>query len=94
MISRHIALARGVNVGGANKLPMAALRGFFETAGARRVETIIQSGNVVFDAEPNDAPAMIDAARDAIERNFGFVTRWVTRSAPSWRDLMTANQMI
>ena len=34
---------------------------------------------------------MIDAARDAIERNFGFVTRWVTRSAPSWRDLMTAN---
>ena len=47
---RHVALLRGINVGGKNRLPMAELRALFEAAGAREVETLIQSGNVVFAA--------------------------------------------
>ena len=46
----HVALLRGVNVGGANKLAMSNLRAIFAGAGCSRVETIIQSGNVVFAA--------------------------------------------
>ncbi len=48
-MSTHIALLRGVNVGGARKLPMAELRRMVEDAGATDVRTYIQSGNVVFD---------------------------------------------
>jgi uncharacterized protein (DUF1697 family) len=44
----RILLLRGVNVGGRNKLPMAALRAEVEAFGANDVRTIIQSGNVCF----------------------------------------------
>lgn len=42
-----IVLLRGVNVGGRNKLPMAALRASLEEAGFEGVRTYVQSGNVV-----------------------------------------------
>ena len=52
MTSRpFIALLRGINVGGRNKLPMAELRALAEGLGWTDVRTYIQSGNVVFRAE-------------------------------------------
>ncbi|MEA5076670.1 MAG: DUF1697 domain-containing protein, partial [Coriobacteriia bacterium] len=45
---RYLALLRGVNVGGANKVKMAELRRAFESAGMVDVRTYINSGNVVF----------------------------------------------
>lgn len=48
--ARHVALLRGVNVGGKNKLPMASLVSYFEELGCLAVRSYIQSGNVVFDA--------------------------------------------
>ena len=42
-----IALLRGVNVGGHNKLPMAHLREIAADAGFAEVRTYIQSGNLV-----------------------------------------------
>lgn len=46
---RFVALLRGVNVGGHNRLPMAELRAALGSAGFDDVRTYIQSGNVVFD---------------------------------------------
>ena len=43
-----IALLRGINVGGRNKLKMQALRDLLTGLGAHDVKTYIQSGNVVF----------------------------------------------
>jgi uncharacterized protein (DUF1697 family) len=43
----HVALLRGINVGGHNKVPMAQLRRTVESTGATNVATYIQSGNVV-----------------------------------------------
>jgi uncharacterized protein (DUF1697 family) len=48
-VSTYVALLRGVNVGGNNKLPMADLRSHFESLGFANVRTLIQSGNVVFE---------------------------------------------
>ncbi len=64
---RRVALLRGVNVGGKAKVPMAALKSVFEAVGAKKVETYIQSGNVVF-----DGPASVNAKKleTAIEKHF------------------------
>ena len=43
-----VALLRGINVGGANSLPMAQLRDIAVGCGLRDVRTYVQSGNVVF----------------------------------------------
>lgn len=46
-----VACLRGVNVGGANRLAKTDLLAAFSGAGAKNVETYIQSGNVVFHAD-------------------------------------------
>ena len=45
-----IALLRGINVGGRNKIKMAELREALEQSGLDNVETYIQSGNLIFDS--------------------------------------------
>ncbi|MFB6366107.1 DUF1697 domain-containing protein [Paenibacillus elgii] len=47
----YIALLRGINVGGHNKIKMAELKRTLETMGLHRVQTYIQSGNVLFESE-------------------------------------------
>jgi uncharacterized protein (DUF1697 family) len=42
------AFLRGINVGGNKLVSMAALKAFFEDLGFTDVETLLQSGNVVF----------------------------------------------
>jgi uncharacterized protein (DUF1697 family) len=49
-MATHVALLRGINVGGRNKLPMTDLRRIVESLGHTGVVTYIQSGNVVFTA--------------------------------------------
>ena len=66
-----VALLRAVNVSGQNRVPMAELRVALESAGRRSVETYVQSGNVVFDAEGDDARAQAVAVHDAIASVFG-----------------------
>ncbi len=51
VVTRFVALLRGINVGGRNKVAMRDLRAAFQDAGYESVATYIQSGNVLFDAE-------------------------------------------
>ena len=44
----YLALLRGINVGGKNKVPMAELKAMLEDLGFEDVTTWIQSGNVIF----------------------------------------------
>ena len=67
-MATHIALLRGINVGGRNKVAMADLREVVTSLGHADVVTYIQSGNVVFTAggpEP-EAKALARALEQAI----------------------------
>lgn len=56
MTSRCVALPRGINVGGRNRVPMAELRGKLAEAGYADPVTILQSGNIIVTADqPDDA---------------------------------------
>ncbi len=67
----RILLLRGVNVGGAGKLPMAGLRGLLDRLGHGPARSHIQSGNAVIfpDAASGALAARISAA---IAESFGF----------------------
>ena len=54
MTKVYLALLRGINVGGKNKVPMAELKACFEELGCENVRTYIASGNVMF--ESNKSP--------------------------------------
>jgi len=51
--STYVALLRGINVGGRNRLPMGDLKRMFKDAGCLSVRTYIQSGNVIFVSTPS-----------------------------------------
>jgi len=67
-----IALLRGVNVGGHNKLPMQTLRSITEAQGAKDISTYIQSGNIVFRSPRASAISFQKKLRAAIHKHFGF----------------------
>lgn len=80
-LQTHVALLRGVNVGGKNKLPMKELAALFGDVGCVDVRTYIQSGNVVFSA-PADVASSLEARVEAqIERQLGLRVPVVLRSA-------------
>ena len=62
----HVALLRGINVGGRNRVAMAALREVVEGLGYTQVTTYIQSGNVVFTSSETDTGRVVDALEGAI----------------------------
>lgn len=68
----YIALLRGVNVGGHNKMPMAALREVLSKAGLEAVKTYIQSGNVVFQSSIEHTKIVEELIQKTINDYFGF----------------------
>ena len=62
----HIALLRGINVGGRNKVAMADLRAVMTSLGHADVATYIQSGNVLFSTDETDTDLLAAAIEAAI----------------------------
>jgi uncharacterized protein (DUF1697 family) len=77
--ARHVALLRGINVGGKNLVPMAALREAFVDAGFEDVSTYIASGNVLF-SSTRPAAQLEREIEAAIETRFGRELVVVVRS--------------
>jgi uncharacterized protein (DUF1697 family) len=50
-MARYLILLRGINVGGRNKVSMAALRELLESHGHTKVATYIASGNVILSSD-------------------------------------------
>ena len=79
-MTRHIALLRGINVGGHKKVPMADLRAALEDAGFEDVKTYVQSGNVALTAKERSPGKVGRKVEAAIEKAFGFDVAVVVRS--------------
>jgi uncharacterized protein (DUF1697 family) len=71
-MTTYIALFRGINVGGKNKLPMKDLVATLENVGCHDVATYIQSGNAVFQSEEQDASQLSETIEAAIKERHGF----------------------
>jgi uncharacterized protein (DUF1697 family) len=67
-----IALFRGINVGGNNRLPMKDLVELLATLGCSDIKTYIQSGNVVFNKSIPDLPLFGRSISKAIFHRHGF----------------------
>ena len=92
--SVHVALLRGINVSGKNKLPMGDLVSIFERVGCRDVETYIQSGNVVFRAKEATARRVPARVQRAVADEFGYQVPVVARRAVELRNAARANPFL
>ncbi len=72
LMPTHVALLRGINLGGKNKVAMADLRAVVGELGHTDVSTYIQSGNVLFSAAADaDIAVMALAMTGAIAAKLG-----------------------
>lgn len=71
-MTKYIALLRGINVSGKNKIAMADLKKGFEELRYRDVVTYINSGNVIFSSEVSDKTGILTAITSMIKNKFGF----------------------
>lgn len=87
-----VALLRGINVGGRNKVTMAELRAGLSARGLTGVRTFIASGNVVVDAPGVADPVgyVQEVVARTIAEDFGFACSVLVRTAPEIRRIAEA----
>ncbi|MHB1314291.1 MAG: DUF1697 domain-containing protein [Christensenellales bacterium] len=81
------ALLRGINVGGNNIIKMAALKRLFEAAGCSRVQTYIQSGNVLFQSDEEEEQLRAHMESE-LEKAFGLKITVVLRTAAQLESIL------
>ncbi len=76
----YVALLRGINVGGNNKVSMAALKVCFEELGFSDVVTYINSGNIIFRAQDTDPRKLEPKIETCLHATFSFPISVAVRS--------------
>jgi uncharacterized protein (DUF1697 family) len=79
-LPKYIAFLRAINIGGRN-IKMAELAEHFKTIGYADAETVIQTGNVIFDTESQSAEALAADIEAKLEPLLGFKSEVFVRSA-------------
>lgn len=87
---RYVALLRGVNVGGNNKVPMAELKEAFAEYGFADVSTYINSGNILFSSDNDNILALQEACETIIANRFGLQIRVAVFSAWEMAEALAA----
>ena len=87
----HVALLRGINVGGHNKMAMAGLRTVVASLGHTDVATYIQSGNVVFTTGDQDLNSVAGAMERAIADALAVQPRVVVLTCDALAQVVAAN---
>jgi len=90
-MATHVALLRGINVGGRNKVPMAGLREVVASLGHTGVTTYIQSGNVLFSTGEEDTAKLASALEAAISEAFGLWSSVVVLSREELARILDTN---
>ncbi|MCC0629272.1 MULTISPECIES: DUF1697 domain-containing protein [unclassified Clostridioides] len=69
-MKKYIALLRGINIGGKNKIVMSELKASFVELGYSEVSTYLNSGNVIFLSEVDDSKVLSNTIGLMIKKQF------------------------
>ena len=88
---KYIALLRAINVAGHNLVAMSDLRELIEQLGFTEVQTLLQSGNVVFHGPRKSAAALERQLEAATAKELGVTTDYLVRTDKAWQAIIAAN---
>ena len=86
-----VALLRAVNLGSHNKIAMADLKAVAEGCGFTAARTVLQSGNLVFEAKAKGSAVLEKLLEQALAEQLDLKTPVVVRSAVEWRAALAKN---
>jgi len=90
----HVALLRGINVGGRKMVAMAELRAVLEGLKLTDVRTLLQSGNVIFRTDGIRGPALERLLEEQIEKRFEQTVTCFVRTAAEWKAIVASNPFL
>lgn len=90
-MTNHVALLRAVNLPSYNKIGMADLRKLLAELGFKDVQSLLQSGNLVFGSEARTSAQLEDLLEAEAKKRLGLDTDFFVRTASEWRALVAAN---
>lgn len=67
---KYIALLRGINISGKNKISMPELKKLLEENNYQNVSTYLNSGNIIFECNTNNKQTIMDNIHTIIENKF------------------------
>lgn len=87
----HVALLRAVNLVGRSRVAMAEVTALFAAVGLAGARSLLQSGNVVFDAGAHTAAALERLLETETEKRLHVRTDYFVRSAEEWKAIVAGN---
>lgn len=90
----HVALLRGINLAGKNRLPMKDLTEMFAKEGCGSVAAYIQSGNIIFSADAGVASGIASLITARIKKRFGFAVPVVLRTSGELKKVTSNNPFL
>ena len=87
----HVALLRAVNLAGHNRVRMADLRELLSELGLGDVESLLQSGNLVFGSRGRTSLRLEGMLRKAASDRLGLDTEFFVRTAAEWAAIVDDN---
>lgn len=90
-MTKHIALVRGINVGGKNMVKMADLKAMLTDLGLDEPRTLLQSGNMVFRSSGLSPRELEEKIEDAAKKTLGLSALFYVRTAAEWDEVIAGN---
>jgi len=87
---KYVALLRGINVGGNNKVDMKTLKVSFESLGLKDVVTYINTGNIIFTDSNRVPDELVRQLEAMMQRDFGLEIKVLLRTQAQIDGVMTA----
>jgi len=90
-IIRYVAFLRGINVGGNKKVPMQDLKKLFTSSGFRNTSTLLNSGNVIFEALEKNPKTLTVQIEALMKKKFGFEIPTLIRTVEGIQKLVDSD---
>jgi uncharacterized protein (DUF1697 family) len=87
----YVALLRGINIGGHNKVAMADLRALVSKLGLVDVRSLLQSGNLVFRGGARTTAQIEGLLESELNKRLGLHVVFLVRTAEEWEALVAQN---
>ncbi len=90
-MERYIAFLRGINSGSSPRLKMENLREMFEAMGFKNVQTVLASGNVVFESDELNTSSIENALEIGLKKDLGYKVAALVKSSFDIEELVKSN---
>src|SRR5262245_30325435 len=90
-MSVHVALLRGINVGGRNQVAMSDLRDLLGALGLAGAKSLLQSGNLIFESDGRAGAELERLLEVETASRLGVTADYLVRTADEWQAVVAGN---